>query len=547
MYCSAIGRGGEAAGGQNGTGRTITESQGGGLPTTALDAGRLSTLNWTAIDWFWLSTSRIVRVAKWGRDLDASTRAINLDPRNWEEFRSTSHAALDRMINHLKSTRERPVWTQTPDSVQDRFQTKLPRAPRAFKDVLSDFDHFIEPYATGNTHPLFMGWVHGAGTPYGMIAEMLAAGLNANCGGRNHIGISVERQITLWVAEALGFPANASGLFVTGSSMANFIALLVARTQVAGVGVRRSGVRATDRRLIAYASAEAHQCVGRAMELAGLGSDNLRLIATDLSRSLRADALVAAIDADIAAGHAPFLIVGTAGTVNTGAIDPLDSIADIARDKNIWFHVDGAIGAAIALSPKLRPLLRGIERASSVALDFHKWMQVPYDAGFVIARDQQAQLRTFASDAAYLSRAEMGLAAGEVWPCDLGPDLSRGFRALKTWITFETLGADAIGRCMEQNCDSARYLAERLADDNVLELRAPVALNIVCFSVKGSETGSRNCRIVEDLHVSGLAAPSLTFVDGQPTIRAAIVNHRTTRADIDRFVVALNDSARGED
>jgi glutamate/tyrosine decarboxylase-like PLP-dependent enzyme len=370
---------------------------------------------------------------------------------------------------------------------------------------------------------------------------MLAAGLNANCGGRNHIGLDVERQVTLWIAEALGLPAESSGLFVTGSSMANFIGLLVARTHAIGADVRRRGLQATGQQLVAYASSEAHQCVGQALELAGLGSENLRLIPTDEKRALRPDLLAAAIDADIAAGLTPFLVVATAGTVNTGAIDPIDAIADIAKARDVWLHVDGAIGAAATFSSELHPLMKGIERADSVALDFHKWMHVPYDAGFVIVRDAAAHLQTFSSEAAYLSRAGTGLAAGGIWPCDLGPDLSRGFRALKTWFAIETFGADQIGTCMAQNCAAARYLGERLESGGRFTLRAPVALNIVCFSAASDDADTRNRSIVENLHMSGAAAPSLSSIDGRAVIRAAIVNHRTTRADIDAFVRALEE------
>lgn len=464
----------------------------------------------------------------------------SLDPNDWAEFRDACHAAIDLMINDIQTIRERPVWTKTPDEARRYFQTLLPRNPRPFQDVLDDFDRYIRPYVTGNRNPFFMGWVHGAGTPVGMVAEMLAAGLNANCGGRDHVGIYVERQITQWVAEILGLPKESSGLFVTGSSMANLIGLLVARTGRIGKAVRFSGIRDTYPRLIAYASTEAHQCITQAMEVSGLGSKNLREIETDSSRALRPDLLVKAIEADVHAGHIPFLVIGTPGTVNTGAIDPLDEIADIARHKGLWFHVDGAIGAIAMLSPDLRPLMKGIERADSVALDFHKLAHVPYDAGFLIVRDPDAQLQTFKGDAAYLTRSKVGLAAGEVWPCDLGPDLSRGFRALKTWFTFQTMGADKIGQCIDQNCDVARYLAMRLTTDGMFELRAPVTLNIVCFSAKGSNANELNRQIVEHLHTSGQAAPSMTILDGRPVIRAAILNHRTTKADIDIFVHALN-------
>ena len=390
------------------------------------------------------------------------------------------------MIDFLQTARERPVWQEAPANVRQRFQSVLPRGARDFAEVLDDFDANIKPYAVGNTHPLFMGWVHGAGTPVGMIAEMLAAGLNANCGGRNHIGIEVERQIARWAAELFEFPKSASGIFVTGSSAANFLGLLVARAAAMGHEVRRCGFSASRKQLVAYASAQAHGCVAQAMELAGIGSAHLRSIPVDAAGAMRADLLEAKIAGDLGAGLLPFLIVGTAGTVNTGAIDPLPGLALLARKYGLWFHVDGAFGALAALSPVLGPRLSGIERADSIALDFHKWAHVPYDAGFLLVRDGEMHRGAFANAAAYLQRAPRGLAAGEVWPCDLGPDLSRGFRALKTWFTFQVHGADKIGRAIEASCENALYLAERLAQSDVFELRAAVSLNIVCFALKAA-------------------------------------------------------------
>jgi aromatic-L-amino-acid decarboxylase len=467
----------------------------------------------------------------------------DLDPEDWEAFRASSHEALDRMIDFLQTARARPVWRNAPADVRHRFQTPLPRGPRAFADALGDFDANIKPYAVGNTHPLFMGWVHGAGTPVGMIAEMLAAGLNANCGGRNHIGIEVERQVTRWVAELFGFPAGSSGVFVTGSSAANFLGLLVARDAALGHKVRSAGLPASGKPLVAYASAQAHGCVAQAMELAGIGSAHLRSIPVDAAAAMRVDLLQATIDDDLGVGLAPFLIVGTAGTVNTGAIDPLQGLALIAKNYGLWFHVDGAFGALAALSATLRPKLSGIELADSIALDFHKWAHVPYDAGFLLVRDGEMHRETFANAAAYLQRAPRGLAAGEVWPCDLGPDLSRGFRALKTWFTFQVHGADKIGRAIEANCENARYLAEALAQSDIFELRAAISLNIVCFALNAGWRDEANEAVVIDLQEHGLAAPSMTNLSGRPVIRAAIVNHRTTRADVDHFVAALHEAA----
>ncbi|HMK89084.1 MAG TPA: pyridoxal-dependent decarboxylase, partial [Methylocystis sp.] len=312
----------------------------------------------------------------------------NLDPSDWEEFRAVAHAALDGALDRIRDLRHSPVWREAPPEAKARFERSLPRAGRELSETLADFDRFIKPYVNGNAHPMFMGWAQGAGTPVGMLAEMLSAGLNANCGGRNHIALNVERQIALWMAEAFGFPREASGIFVTGASMANFLSLVVAREHAAGErNVRLNGLNALDEMLVAYTSREAHNCVRQAMELSGLGARHLRLIATNKRRAMRVKDLAHAIAADRAAGFQPFLIVGTAGTVDVGAIDNLDALADIAHEEDMWLHVDGAFGALAALSPKLRPLVKGLERADSIAFDFHKWLHAPYDAGFFLVRD----------------------------------------------------------------------------------------------------------------------------------------------------------------
>ncbi len=466
------------------------------------------------------------------------TASRALDPADWSAFRSLAHGMLDDIITYIETIRERPVWQTAPEEIREQFDRPLPREGRSLADVLDDVRTGIIPYATGNVHPRFMGWVHGAGTPIGMLAEMIAAGLNMNCGGRDHIGVQVEKQIAKWMAEALGFPSGASGVFLTGSSLANFAAVIVAKTQALGTETRAQGLERLDSRLIAYTSAEAHKCIARAMELSGIGSANLRKIAVDPLGRIDIAALERAIAADRAGGLTPFLVVATAGAVNTGAIDPLERISEIAAKEGLWFHVDGAIGAMAAFSPKLRPLLRGIETSDSVALDFHKWGQVPYDAGFLLVRDGAAHKQAFATPAAYLERADRGLAAGETWPCDLGPDLSRGFRALKTWMTIETLGADRIGDAILANCELAQYLAEKVRRSAMFELKAPVALNIVCFGVRG-RNGAINRELVLDMQETGVAVPSWTTLGGETVIRCAIVNHRTTRADIDRMMECM--------
>ena len=443
---------------------------------------------------------------------------------------------LDDMFDHLETLRERPVWQPIPASVRGSFGEPLPKAPTDLAAAHARFMTQVVPYAVGNAHPRFMGWVHGAGTAVGMLAEMLAAGLNANLGGRDQMPLEVERQVVRWMRELFSFPETANGVFVTGSSMANLIGLLVARTRSLGASSRAAGIGADGLRLTAYAAASAHGCVAQAMAMAGLGSAALRIVPVDRCHRMDVAALASMIAADRQAGLRPFFIVGTAGTVNVGAVDDLAAIAAIARQENIWFHVDGAFGALGMLAPDVAPLLAGIEQADSIALDFHKWGQVPYDAGFVLVRDGAHQLDTFASPAAYLARHPRGLAAGSPWPCDLGPDLSRGFRALKTWFTIVAHGTDQLGSAISHTCALARHLRDRVEASPDLELLAPVALNIVCFRYRCADADRVNAEIVADLHESGIAVPSTTTVNAQTAIRAAIVNHRTLASDIDALV-----------
>jgi glutamate/tyrosine decarboxylase-like PLP-dependent enzyme/Tfp pilus assembly protein PilF len=459
-----------------------------------------------------------------------------LDPADWGAFRAQAHRMLDDMLGYVENIRERPVWQPIPAVVRDQFRRALPQQPTDLASVHDEFMQDILPFAAGNVHPGFMGWVHGGGTPVGMMAELLAAGLNANLGGRDHAPIEVERQVGQWTREIFGFPDTASGLFVTGTSMANLIAVTIARDVAFGFDVRRSGLVAQDRKLTAYGSTAVHGCIAKALDMSGVGSDGLRLIATDPRNRIDLEALERAIKQDREAGFTPFLVVGSAGTVDTGSIDDLTALADLCSREKIWFHVDGAYGALAMLAPDLAPKLAGIERADSLAFDFHKWGQVPYDAGYIMVRDGHLHKSAFSSPAAYLKRIERGLAAGSPWPCDFGPDLSRSFRALKTWFTLKVYGTDVLGAAISRTCELASYLEQRICENQELELLAPVELNIVCFRYRAEQCDTVNEEIVIALQESGIVAPSTTTIDGKVAIRAAIVNHRTGRAEIDALV-----------
>jgi aromatic-L-amino-acid/L-tryptophan decarboxylase len=479
----------------------------------------------------------MTRILREGQLVSESSET--LDPQNWDDIRAQGHRMLDDMLDYAANIRERPVWSPIPNAVRAQFRAELPRTPTGLDEVYREFTDSIVPYATGNVHPGFMGWVHGGGSAVGMLAEMLAAGLNANLGGRDHIPIEVERQIVEWTRSMFGFPEGASGIFVTGTSMANLMAVLVARTAALGQSVRQRGVSDEGASLTAYTSTAAHGCISKAMDLAGFGSDALRCIATDQYHRIDVAALRARIASDRSAGLKPFLVVGSVGTVDIGAIDDLVALSALCREQGLWFHVDGAYGALGILSPALAPLLAGIESADSIALDFHKWGQVPYDAGFLLVRDGEQHRATFAAPAAYLRRETRGLSAGSPWPCDLGPDLSRGFRALKTWFTLKTYGTEKLGAIITRTCALAGYLEARILAEPRLELLAPVQLNIVCFRYRAADANQVNGDIVMDIQESGIAVPSTTILDGQLAIRAAIVNHRTDTCDIDALIAAV--------
>jgi aromatic-L-amino-acid/L-tryptophan decarboxylase len=373
---------------------------------------------------------------------------------------------------------------------------------------------------------------------------MLAATMNSNCGGRDHGAVYVERCVVEWCKQMFRFPSTASGLLVSGTSMGTLIALTVARNKMAGWDVRQEGLGAQGQKLRLYASTEAHESIVKAMEVLGLGRACIRRVAVDGEFRIDLVDLQRVIAEDRAAGLQPFCVVGTAGTVNTAAIDDLAGLARIARQEGVWFHADGAFGALAVLSEELRPRLKGLELADSIAFDFHKWMHVPYDAGCVLVRDAEQHWLTFTSRPSYLEGAERGLSGGGRWFCEYGPELSRGFRALKVWFTLKTYGVQALGAAILQNCQQAQFLADRIRREPELELLAEPTLNIVCFRFRSEgasdqELDQLNEHIVSVLQEQGIAAPSTTRLKQRLAIRVNLTNHRTRREDLELLVSSV--------
>jgi glutamate/tyrosine decarboxylase-like PLP-dependent enzyme len=347
----------------------------------------------------------------------------------------------------------------------------------------------------------------------------------------------------------MGFPPGSSGLLVSGGSAANLTALTVARNAM-NPGVREQGVAVDEGRLTLYASHEVHSSVRKAAELLGLGEQGLRLIPTRADYTIDLDALVRTLAQDRAAGMKPFCVVGTAGTVNTGAIDALDELADLCAREKLWFHVDGAFGALAMISPALRPDVAGLQRADSVIFDFHKWLYAPYEAACVLVRKGDAHRQSFSVIPSYLAALDGGIATAPIRYSEYGVQLSRGFRALKVWMALKADGFGKYARMIEQNVEQARYLSRLVEAHPRLELMAQTRLNIVNFRYRRpgldpAALDALNQRILIALQESGFAVPSSTVLQGRFTIRCAIVNHRSMRADFEALaneVVRLGDA-----
>ena len=385
-----------------------------------------------------------------------------LDPEDWEEIRHTFHHAVDRCLASMRDARERPVWQPIPDAMKSRFCEPVPLHSQAVEDIFARFEEAVQPYSTGNTHPRFFGWVHGSGNVAGVLGEMLAAFMNCNVGGREHSAVYVERQVVNWCKEIFGFPHSSSGILTSGTSLGTLIALTVARNVGAGADVQQVGLASLPKRLVGYASREAHSCIAKTFELLGLGRDALRLVPVDCDYCMDIERLAQMIATDRDSGLEPIAVIASAGTVNTGAIDDLDSIAGLCHAQGLWMHVDAAFGGLAILAPEFRERLTAISRADSVAFDFHKWLHVPYDAGCVLIKDEAAHRASFSSRREYLSTLQGGLAGGDPWYCEYGPELSRGFRALKVWFTVKAYGIGAFAELIAQNCRQARYLGTRI-------------------------------------------------------------------------------------
>jgi len=465
-------------------------------------------------------------------------------PEEWAKLRELGHRMMDDMLDVQSSLTHRPAWQEIPTTMRLLFDEPAPFEGIGADAAYARFRSHILPYGNGNWHPRFFGWVQGQGTPLAMLSEMLAAGMNPHLAGFNHAPPMVERQVVSWLAALMGIP-EAGGLLVTGGTAANTHALGVARfaaVRARGGTVREHGLQQwpdqpSAKPLVFYGSVETHGWARKAAEWLGLGDRAFRRVPVNAAYQMDLVALSGLIEADRQSGLDPFCVMGTAGTVNTGATDDLLAIAALCREESLWFHVDGAFGALAALAPSLRHQVAGLEHADSIAFDLHKWGAMPFECACVLIRDAAVNHDTFRSTASYLAETSRGVSAGGVSFADRGLDLTRGFKALKVWMQLQADGVAKLGRIIEQNVRQAQRFADAVDAHHSLELLAPVPLNIVCFRYRAdsrddASLNALNQELLLRVQERGIAVPSSTCIAGRFAIRVAHVNHRTTDDDL---------------
>ena len=461
-----------------------------------------------------------------------------------EEVLRMGRAAAEAVAEHRAALESRPVFGKV-GSGAPLFADPAPEEGEPFDDVLAFVRANVMPFPMGNSHPRFFGFINATADPVGIVADGLAAAMNPNCWGGDHAAIHVEKQVIGWLAAAVGFPAAAEGILVSGGSMANFTALAAARRAMTPGNVREDGLAGpAGPRLTVYASDQVHSCVDKAVDLLGIGTAQLRKLPSDDRFRIPLEELARAVARDRESGFLPAIVVGNAGTVNTGAIDPLDALADFCERERLWFHVDGAYGAMAVLSPRLRPLFSGMARADSIAADPHKWLYVPYEAGATLVREPGRLAATFRRFPEYLASDPESPFPGPAWFAERGVELSRGFKALKVWMGWKTHGTRGYAAAIENDVRLAHFLSDEIDRHTELERLAETVLSIANFrwrptdrELPEAELDAVNRRIVNRLVGNGSFFLAPTVLKGKAALRVCIVNFRTREEDL-AFLIA---------
>ena len=469
-----------------------------------------------------------------------------------EALDEISSRAAALVSEYFATIREQPVLAPNyAGKTKEAINVELPLEGRPL-DQLIDECRTVMNLSRHNGHPRFFGYVASPSTPIGAYADLIASALNANitCWRSGPAGTEIEQLVVRWLGSLIRYDDKAKGLLTSGGSMANMIALLIASRHKGGVDAARQGLWNAGAPMTIYASEEVHMSIPKAADILGFGRDQVRVVGCDERQRMRVDELRTRINTDRSQGVRPFCVVASAGTVNTGVVDPLDQVADIAREFDLWFHVDGAYGAPGVLDRRKTGLFAGLERADSVSLDPHKWLFVPVDAGCLLFRDSVAAATAFSTEDADYIKVH-GLtedAAFAYW--DYGVELSRRFRALKVWLTLNYYGVRRLEEAIVEDNSLAAYLGELVSRSDDFELLAPVELSICCFRYvpRGDpderELDKLNQKIMAAVQKGGRAYLSNATVNGKFALRACITNFRTTKADIEKTLAVVREAAR---
>lgn len=488
-------------------------------------------------------------------------RDLNWDPDRAGEFGSDVLELWEEFLHRLPELPVSRSWSA--DAVRDAMAIPVPGAPMPLEQLRRYLHDLVFEYAMYPGHSGFMAYIMGPGTMPGAAADLLAAGINQNLGGwRLGPGaMEIELHLMRWFADRFGLPEGAGGIFTSGGAMASYVALKVARDAMAEWDVRDRGLRAGPQ-LTIYGSSEVHGVNHRAADMLGLGRDAVRTIPVDSGFRVRVDALREAIAADILRGDQPVAVVASAGTVGTGAIDPLDEVADVCAEHGVWYHIDAAYGGVAAMVDELRPQFRGIERADSIAFDPHKWLYTPQSGGGVVLRDFDGLSRSFSVDASYVHEDKELTGRGiDLFP--RGPQWSRSFQGLKVWISLLAHGWDAYQRRIAHDCALARYLHARAVAHPAFEtLPGAPELSIACIryvpgDLAAADAGRGpaieeyvdrlNERLMAEIQMHGRVFPSNAVIDGRFWLRACIVNFRTEADDMDALLEVAAELGAGLD
>ena len=468
--------------------------------------------------------------------------------RDREDFDRLGARTVEMLGDYLRALPAQPVDRVVPGDVRRRLMSlPMPEQGVPPEQILEFLRREILPWPNPVGHRRSYGWVNSPPAPIAILADAVATTMNAGLDGYDHSALFLMSSLGRWIMDLVGFPSEGSlCLLLTGGSAATLNALTAARHRAAdraGWNLRAEGLQGGRARLVAYASAESHSSIQKCIEQLGIGTDNLRAIPVDEAFRLRPDLLRRAIEADRAAGHLPFAVVACGGATNTGAIDPLDAIADVAQESSLWLHVDGAFGAWAALDPAYASRFKAVARADSVTLNPHKWPQVPVDCGALLTRHPAVHRAAYSLTPDYLVAGDSEVP----WPCEYMFELTFGNRALKTWAALARLGRAGLAELVTRCNRLATRLEASVRAARDLELLSPASLSVVNFRYRpagrdldDAALDALNARISAAITASGEAHLPTSRVNGRTSLRACFLHYENDEADVDHLVALVN-------